>query len=103
MRCISILALTPASVWLMAGLALSPARAEGDAPYFSNNQAFDNNYQLYKRDRGYSTNFVDELLPVNPFGSDGRLRFESRDVTQPGASATRFDDSQTGVQLDFRF
>lgn len=103
MRCTSLLAMMLASVSSVAVLFLSPARAEGDAPYLSNNQTFDNNYQLYKRDRGYSTNFATELLPVRPFGDDGRLKFESRDVTRPGASATRFDDSKTGLQLDFNF
>lgn len=103
MRCTSLLAMMLAAVSSMSALTPSPASADGDAPYFSNNQAFDNNYQLYKRDRGYSTNFATELLPVRPFGDDGRLKFESRDVSRPGASATRFDDSNTGLQLDFNF
>ncbi len=85
-------------------LPVSPSRAEGDWPYSgSSSQDFDNNYRTYKRDDGYQTNFVNELLPLSPFGDDGRLKFESRDVAQPGTSATRFDDSRTGVQLDFKF
>ena len=84
--------------------AASPARAEGDWPYSgANNQDFDNKYRTYKRNDGVSTNFISELLPLNPFGGDGRLKFESRDVTQPGTGATRFDHSNTGLQIDFNF
>jgi hypothetical protein len=80
------------------------AHAEGDWPYSgSSSQDFDNDYRTYKRNDGYSTNFVNELVPLSTFGNDGRLKFESRDVEQRGSQATRFDNSNTGLQLDFNF
>ncbi len=85
-------------------LPSSPAHAEGDWPYGGNStQDFDNNYRTYKNDPGYSTNFVNDLLPLGNFGNDGRLKFESRDVQQRGSQATRQDHSNTGLQLDFKF
>ena len=65
--------------------AVTPALAEGDAPFFSENrQDFDNNYAKYKSDQGFVTNFDKELFPINPFGNDGKLYFRRDRVPTTG-------------------
>lgn len=90
---------------IAVALPFASAHAEGDSPFYStyDNQTFDNNYATYKTNQGVSTNFVNELVPLSTFGSDGRLKFESRSVDSTGSSATRFDEAGTGLQLDFKF
>ena len=95
-----------AGICLIAALcAAAPASAEGDSPFYSSysSQSFDNNYARYKNTQGTSTNFVNDLIPLSTFGNDGRLKFESRDVSTTGTSATQFEGAQTGLQLDFKF
>ena len=84
--------------------AMTPALAEGDAPFFSENrQDFDNNYARYKGNNGYSTNFTNELLPLSTFDNDGGIKFQVREVERPGKGANAFERGRTGIQLDFNF
>ena len=92
---------------VLATVLLAPpkAQAEGDWPYEigSTSQLFDNNYSTYKTNQGVSTNVFSELLPINPFGNDGRVKLESRDVTHRGTGAARIDNARTGFQIDYNF
>ena len=84
--------------------AMTPALAEGDAPFFSENrQDFDNHYARYKGNGGYTTNFTNELLPLGTFNDDGGIKFEGRDVRRPGKGANAFERGGTGFQIDFNF
>jgi len=81
------------------------ALADSDSPYAfgSTSQVFDNNYATYKTNQGVSTNVLSEILPINPFGNEGRLKLENRDVPTLGTGGARLEDARTGFQIDYNF